>query len=631
MLSGHGHKHLRDMEQRVEPLLQSTIDDTDLRIRLEEIAKEDRRFDALMPLWGPALYRRNRVLFRPFIISHFSTYYVHNKKWYTVGWKEARDLAEPWLEQTRRDGDLQLFQKLYQWRLHDTHVWKNAGAATVADLVREWQHAASPGQRAQVLQLYDMWFNLDEDSALRLYRDEPDLTRRFILKHAGNEYGLTGEKRVPWAKVMAEAQRRDDWDLYYKLYRKRVPLAQWEVDVAKCCHQYRDPNELNDELRKRHPEGYGLNLGGGFYAILERRGRDALPYLLRHLENIRSYAWQRINNVSWYGKIRDLAWENKWFDLWAGIVRVAAPNDEYNKSVLGLIEDRKRPDAEVLYLLSLLAGIRRELNFGRWGFAGVQPLSDDTAVALYGRFPELLRGPFRTQMTNTWYARYPKLMDAGLAANDEAVVDFLASRLAAQNLSYSWQKQQAPQVDKMSKYYEALLATPEEFARRAIQVLALVPAYAVWRYDDLVKENRLARLLFERSAVPLLSQPASVRDLLESPSIMVQHLVFRVLSRDDDRARAAAAANLDILQAVLFRPLHRKTRLDTFLALENAARAGAEHAEVVLSRAREAADLPDKRYPKEELFGLMGRTLVRYPQFRSPAEQPVVYRKVMAA
>ena len=48
-------------------------------------------------------------------------------------------------------------------------------------------------------------------------------------------------------------------------------------------------------------------------------------------------------------------------------------------------------------------------------------------------------------------------------------------------------------------------------------------------------------------------------------------------------------------------------------------------ARLVLRRAREALRLPDKKYPKEELVGLIGRVLHRQPQLRSRREQPVIY------
>jgi hypothetical protein len=102
-------------------------------------------------------------------------------------------------------------------------------------------------------------------------------------------------------------------------------------------------------------------------------------------------------------------------------------------------------------------------------------------------------------------------------------------------------------------------------------------------------------------------------------------LAYRVLAADDDRARALALENVDILLGTLLRPIHRKTRLPAFDALANAARADERAAARILSRAREALRLPDKRYPKPELIGLIARILHAQPTLRDASEIPVVY------
>ena len=155
-----------------------------------------------------------------------------------------------------------------------------------------------------------------------------------------------------------------------------------------------------------------------------------------------------------------------------------------------------------------------------------------------------------------------------------------------------------------------------------------MPAYAVWNYDELLRTNQLARLLFERSTALYLSDARSVRDLLESPQIQVQALAFRILGRDDPRARAVAAQNADLLQATLFRPLHRRTRLAAFRALANAAANDVATARYLLGRMRDALALPEKRYPTEKLVGLIGTVLHRWPSLRAPGEAPRIYGEV---
>ena len=61
-------------------------------------------------------------------------------------------------------------------------------------------------------------------------------------------------------------------------------------------------------------------------------------------------------------------------------------------------------------------------------------------------------------------------------------------------------------------------------------------------------------------------------------------------------------------------------------ALANAANSP-ETARLVLERAKDALNLPDVRYPKEKLLGLIAKVIHRWPELRGPREQPVVYER----
>jgi hypothetical protein len=118
-----------------------------------------------------------------------------------------------------------------------------------------------------------------------------------------------------------------------------------------------------------------------------------------------------------------------------------------------------------------------------------------------------------------------------------------------------------------------------------------------------------------------------VQDLVEGSDIHVMSLAYRILGQRDPRAVSLAGANLDILLGTLLRPLHRKTRMAAFGALANAARSGPDAAKRVLARARDALKLPDKKYPKAELIGLIGAVLEAAPALASSRERPVIYRR----
>jgi len=72
--------------------------------------------------------------------------------------------------------------------------------------------------------------------------------------------------------------------------------------------------------------------------------------------------------------------------------------------------------------------------------------------------------------------------------------------------------------------------------------------------------------------------------------------------------------------------MQRDTRTLAFGALDNAANT-LETARLILDRAKDALQLPDVRYPKEKLLGLIAQIIHRWPELRGAREQPVVYER----
>jgi hypothetical protein len=167
------------------------------------------------------------------------------------------------------------------------------------------------------------------------------------------------------------------------------------------------------------------------------------------------------------------------------------------------------------------------------------------------------------------------------------------------------------------------------FSRRAANVLGKVPAYSIYQYSALIKANRLARLLFERSASSYLADPHSLADLVEASEIHVMALAYRALGLNGLRAREQAVTHLPLLMGTLLRPMQRDTRTLAFGALANGA-STIESARLILDRAKDALNLPDTRYPKERLLGLIAQLLHRWPELRGANEQPVVYERKTA-
>ncbi len=613
-----------ELERRLRELFRTSGDDRSLRAELEKLAGQP-AFSGLTWLWGPELYGRNRVLFRPFILSHFSTWqYDPPRSWQTVTWSgELAGRLEDWFKECDERNDIELFRRLYQWKLIPTRGWKTDTKPLVEDLLRRLASAAGPAARTVILEKFDLWFELDEPTAVSVYRLLGPAAGPFLLKHLSARFSWWGgSKRELWKDLHAAAVTAGDAATADALYRRQTPLDAWEKDALGACDRIPDPEALCARLAQLHPEGWGLDLGKAFARLLERRGMDLWPYLRGHLFQVH----QGIIFRSGYDDLLDLSRRKEWWPLWAGLLRVAAKPSDFNREIRDLVNDRNLPESSVRARLLMLAGAGHEVNLPGFGLARVAPLEDDTAIFLYDRFPDLVRGPFRPHLFFTYGITYPKSIAHFLQRGDDELVDYLASR-AITRLSGWWSKEAVNAAETLSSVYEALRDDSAAFTRRAAGVLGRIPAFAIYDYNALIRENRLARLLFERSLASWDNGPDAVCNLVEAPEIHVQALAYRILGRPTPEAARAARDNLPVLLGTLLRPLHRRTRTLAFHALANAA-VDEKSARLVVSRARAALDMPDARYPKERLLGLLGRLLARWPALRSPGEMPVVFGRV---
>lgn len=614
------------LQRTIQDLLDHQPDDLRLRDHLEGV-RRDPALAGLTWFWGPALYRRNRVVFREFILAHFSMFdFSDRAKWKRVTWQAHADRMEAWLAEARRHRDTWLVRRLFRWKFAADQGWGMDSKAFRAALRADYRAAQTAAAQANVLAEYETWFELDEETAVALYTISPASTK-FLLAHLPTRYSFFGnEKREMWRRLFDAAQKAGDDQLAFALYRRQADIKEWQTDVERLARSVADSDQLNDELRKRHPEGWNLKLGDGIVALLEARGRDALPYVREKLSSIVG-GWRTIDPEP----LLKLAEKRGWWDFWSAIGRTAADPKNFNRQVSTVLADPGLDEAARVERLRALAGVSREWNWPGLGLARVHLMEDQLAAQLYRRYPQLIKGPFKPNIVPTWWQGGPKLLAAAEQAQDEELLDLLASRYVTRTLVTSaWNKKAndeiQPVVARLTAFFQALRERDEAtFARRAANILTQVPTYSIYSVNQLLETNDLARLLFVRSFSAFLAAPASLRDLVEGSEIQVQMLAYRILAQRDPRAGAVAVESLDILLGTLLRPLHRKTRLAAFGALANAARADAQAAARILKRAREALRLPDKKYPKEQLVGLIGQVLHLRPELRGPREQPVVY------
>lgn len=622
---------LKSLERAIRQRLTGSTPDEVLRADLEMLAQGERNFSGFTWLWGPVLYRRNRVLFRPFILARFGNHTVTTWRWQHVAWKGAvAEALQPWLDDVDAMDDVELFQRLYPWKIGDTAGWISGGGnkQILKDLAARFAAATTRPARDLVLRKFAIYFDLDEPTAVALYRVDAPAAGPFILRHL--PWAWRENKRPFWTGLLAEAARLDDTRFHDELYRRQVPREVWIRDALALAKATRDPEKLCAELDRIHPKSaWDRNLGEGLLQLIEARGRDALPYVLRHLRDVR-HGWVTGGD---YAKLLTLARERGWWDLWSAAVRICATPKEFNSEIAALLGNVITRDSDVAARLAALTGVSREWNWAGLGIAAAHQLDEANALALLRRFPHLLRGPFLQHLqVSPWTGSYSKLIDALIAAGEDDLLDHVAARLVTRVKS-PWQKGNLlAEADRLADHYAALKEASDEttFSRRAASVLGRVPAFTIQRYGKLIQDNRLARLLFERSAPSYLADARSVRDLVEASEIHVMALAYRVLGLDDERARVLAVENLSLLLGTLLRVMHRATRELGFRALSNAARHDAVAAARVLAKAREALDLPDTKYPKEPLLGLIAAILARWPNLRGAQERPTVFRRPAA-
>jgi hypothetical protein len=621
-------REVREVHEALDAVLSRGLRGVELKRALEELSQR-RWFGELAWRWGPIVWAEDRVLFRPLILAHLGTGSLDAKAKPYLAWNgpDAPRLRA-WLDDADGRGDVEVFRKLYEWRMTEGIAGEFKGRKRDElwrqELLRRVRAAKERAARHTELGKLDVRFEeLDEDTALGLHDADPIATRKFILDHLPSPWS-GDRKRLEWRRLLDATRARGDLDFHFKLYRNLVREETWRKDVLALARAEQDPARLLEGLEARHIGHHQGSAAEVFVELVELRGEAVLPYVMKHARSaFPRWGFFGRKQAKGLPELLALCEKQGWWDTWAKLLNTSATSDLWDKEVRRLVEDRTRPEPEVRRRLVSLAGAGAEHNFAGFSLANVQPLADRTAAALYARFPDLLRGPYRVHASVGYRHALPKFVAAVLASNDEDLLDFLASRHAMLQMS-AWTEEHKRSVEALARYYEAL--PQDAFVARAAAALSMLPAFSLGNHRAITQTNTLTRLFFERSMALYLGSATAVRDLLESPEIHVQALAFRILSQADARARAAAAASVDLLQATLLRPLHRRTRLAAFGALLRAAEHDEATAGRLLQRMKEALALPDKRYPKEELIGLMGRVLHLWPALRAAGEQPRVFQ-----
>ena len=140
-----------EVESAVMQALKAPLSDEALRDRLEVLSKE-LPFAGLVYLWGPVVYRRNRLVFRTLILSHFSPFVVERdgNRWRSsvTHWKDATGrVLEAWLAEADAADDVDLFRRLLPWKIRSLHGWRKQSEALRPELLKRFLAAPSPAAR----------------------------------------------------------------------------------------------------------------------------------------------------------------------------------------------------------------------------------------------------------------------------------------------------------------------------------------------------------------------------------------------------------------------------------------------------------------------------------------------------
>ena len=486
-------------------------------------------------------------------------------------------------------------------------------------LVARYAAAADAQEREAILRELDQAQLLDEDSALALYRIEPELSSAFIQRHLPP--GRRAEdQRQPWQRLMEQALARDDRDLYFALYRRQASAEQWLRETSELVRDTQDSHALFGELQRRHPQRWRPEIGPHLVGLLQQRGEAVLPYVMLHVGDV----WSTKRHGA-YQELVDLARNREWWDLWCAVLRAGASAAEYDREVLGLAGDRATPEPQLLHRLLQLAGIGAP--------HGARPhrnklLSEDTILALYERFPHLVRGPYRNQLDPTPRRPLTGVLELAIRQKDDELMELLAARLAVR-ADRTGGDELLQAAAYMARQLQAMARDGNALERRSAAVLKRIPAQAIGSERELLRRNALARLLFEQGHLACLHNTQDAAALLQAEERHVCALAVRALSADTAEAVLRTRENLEALLTCLDRQLPRSVIRASLRALDHGSDAVGQAARIVgWARGKLAAQ--DQRYSTEALLTLVGRQLHRFPDLCRNVERPMVYRKATA-
>ncbi|RAL22427.1 hypothetical protein DL240_11310 [Lujinxingia litoralis] len=504
-------------------LAREDLDDIGLLATMEALAERQPAFGLLTGLWGPALYRRHRALFRGFILRRFRSagYDPGRGAWRSAPWHgEYEEELERWLQLAESLEDAEMFRRLYRWRLSDGEpIGPRAVGRWRGELCAHFVDARGRGARLRVLERYDQPFELNEASARCLYEADAEAARDYIAARLAR---VPVHRRRLWIQMRREARRRGDWPFARELYRLQVSPAQWRRDVEAMAHHVGDPSELVGWLEEHHPQGMFEEKGEVFLMLVRTRQVDVMPYVRRHLGEV----FRGVGSAAVMRAFLDEMARRNWWGVWAQVLRQWSSQPAYEREVVGLLHDHELADRSRRRRLQLLGRVGDE--------AEVHPLSDATAVALYDRYPGLVRGVFAERVMPTAVQGYSRLLARAMEANDRELIDRMAARQLTETPRFGV-VEVVRTMERLTQYYRGELDAPRAFAKRAVRILSGLDAEVRWRPGRLLEKNPLARLFLVEALPAYLLDEAWIGALLRAPAWYVRRAACEALCLGEEQ------------------------------------------------------------------------------------------------
>jgi hypothetical protein len=415
---------------------------------------------------------------------------------------------------------------------------------------------------------------------------------------------------------MGQALAAQDMPLYFGLYRIQASAEQWSRDTAGLLEQVAESDRLVADLERHHPQRWRPDIGLHFAVLALRRGADLQPYLLAHAAEV----WSPGRRQG-FEQMVELARNGGWWELWALLLRCAGTASEFDRELLALVRDQHTAESEIRRRLLLLAGVGSAVEFA----ARFRLLKETTLVALYERFPDLVRGAFRSQIEPSPGRPLSGLVELAVGRQDDELIDALVAKLAV-HVARSGAERLLYTASLAGQYLRGSEASGLPLAERAVSILLRVPASAMRAQAELLRRNALTRLLFERAYAACLDRPQHAAQLLQAANPHVRALAVRALAGEDPRGISLADLHFELMLACLAQPLPR-TAARRGIRLLDRITGDTARAQRVTQWARGRLEKSEPDALKEDLAALLGRQLHRYPMLRHPQEQATVYRR----